>query len=53
MTKIKSTNIKKDSSKVGDNKEFENRNKKFKIDKSIERKLLITASPNGFLKCIK
>lgn len=33
--------------------EFLKSNKRFKIDKTIERKLLITASPNGFLKCIK
>jgi len=28
-------------------------NKRFKIDKSIEKKLLITVAPDGYLKCIK
>jgi len=28
-------------------------NKRFKIDKEIEKKLLITSSPDGFLKCVK
>ncbi len=32
---------------------FLKQNKRFKIDKSIKNKLLITAAPNGFLKCIK
>jgi len=45
-------------SNIGNNprtavEEFLKSNKKFKIDKAIEKKLLITASPNGFLKCIK
>lgn len=33
--------------------EFLKQNKRFKIDKSIENKLLVTTSPDGFLKCIK
>jgi len=33
--------------------EFLKKNKRFKIDKSIEDKLLITTAPDGFLKCIK
>jgi cephalosporin hydroxylase len=33
--------------------EFLKKNKKFKIDVNIERKLMITSSPSGFLKCIK
>ena len=32
---------------------FLKQNKRFKIDKSIENKLLITTAPDGFLKCIK
>ena len=32
-------------------KEFLKHNKRFKIDKEIERKLLITSCPDGFLKC--
>jgi len=32
---------------------FLKQNNRFKIDKSIEDKLLITTSPDGFLKCIK
>jgi len=28
-------------------------NKRFKIDKDLEKKLLVTSSPGGFLKCIK
>ena len=34
-------------------KKFLKANKRFKIDKEIEKKLLITSSPDGFLKCIK
>jgi len=33
--------------------EFLKNNKRFKIDKAIENKLLITSSPDGFLKCVK
>ncbi len=33
--------------------EFLKSNKRFKIDKEFQEKLLITAAPNGFLKCIK
>ncbi len=32
---------------------FLKQNNRFKIDKSIENKLLVTTSPDGFLKCIK
>ena len=32
---------------------FLEKNKRFKIDKFIERKLLITSCPDGYLKCIK
>jgi cephalosporin hydroxylase len=32
---------------------FVKQNKRFKIDKEIENKLLITSCPDGFLKCIK
>ena len=32
---------------------FLKKNKRFKIDKSIENKLLITSCPDGFLKCVK
>lgn len=34
-------------------REFLNKNKRFKIDKEIENKLLITSCPDGYLKCIK
>ena len=34
-------------------KEFLKHNKRFKIDKEIERKLLITSCPDGFLKCAR
>lgn len=34
-------------------KEFLKENKRFKIDKDIEDKLLITSCPSGYLKCIK
>lgn len=34
-------------------KEFLKKNGRFKIDEKIENKLIITACPNGFLKCIK
>ena len=34
-------------------REFLKENKRFKIDKEIEDKLLITVGPEGFLKCIK
>ena len=33
--------------------EFLKNNKKFKIDKDIENKLLISVAPDGYLKCIK
>ena len=33
--------------------EFLKNNKKFKIDKDIENKLLISMAPDGYLKCIK
>ena len=33
--------------------EFLKKNDRFKIDKEIENKLLITVAPDGFLKCIK
>jgi len=33
--------------------EFLQKNKRFRIDKEIEKKILITSSPYGFLKCIK
>tara|TARA_R110002167_G_scaffold31464_17_gene103274 strand:+ start:1111 stop:1848 length:738 start_codon:yes stop_codon:yes gene_type:complete len=33
--------------------EFLQKNDRFKIDKDIEAKLLITVAPDGFLKCIK
>lgn len=33
--------------------DFLKQNNRFKIDKSIENKLLITTAPDGFLKCIK
>jgi cephalosporin hydroxylase len=33
--------------------EFLRRNDRFMIDKDIENKLLITAAPNGYLKCVK
>ncbi len=34
-------------------KKFLQTNKRFKIDKEVENKLLITAAPDGYLKCIK
>ena len=34
-------------------KEFLKINKRFKIDTDIEKKLLVTVAPKGFLKCIK
>jgi len=34
-------------------KKFLKKNKRFNIDKEIERKLLITSCPDGFLKCIQ
>ena len=34
-------------------KMFLKKNKRFKIDKEIEKKLLITSCPDGFLKCVK
>lgn len=34
-------------------REFLKTNKRFKIDKEIENKLLITAAPSGYLKCVK
>ncbi len=33
--------------------EFLKNNKRFKIDKKIEEKLLITSAPDGYLKCMK
>ena len=33
--------------------EFLKSNKRFEVDKEIERKLLITVAPNGYLKCIR
>jgi len=33
--------------------EFLKSNKRFKVDKQFEKKLLITSSPNGILKCVK
>ena len=33
--------------------EFLKTNDRFKIDKKIEEKILFTAAPNGYLKCIK
>ena len=33
--------------------EFLKNNSRFKIDKDIENKLLITSCPSGFLKCVK
>lgn len=33
--------------------EFLKLNKRFKVDKEIENKLLITAAPDGYLKCVK
>lgn len=43
---------------IGDNpmsavKEFLKHNKRFKVDNIIEKKLVITVAPNGYLKCIK
>jgi cephalosporin hydroxylase len=32
---------------------FLKKNKRFKIDKEIQNKLLITSCPDGYLKCIK
>jgi len=34
-------------------KEFLKNNDRFEIDKNIENKLLITAAPSGYLKCVK
>lgn len=34
-------------------KKFLSRNKRFKIDKEIEKKILITSCPDGFLKCVQ
>jgi len=34
-------------------KKFLEKNNRFKIDKSIDKKLLITVAPGGYLKCIK
>tara|TARA_B110001454_G_scaffold22896_1_gene22489 strand:+ start:5116 stop:5844 length:729 start_codon:yes stop_codon:yes gene_type:complete len=34
-------------------KEFVKKNNRFKIDVDIERKLMITSNPSGFLKCVK
>jgi cephalosporin hydroxylase len=33
--------------------EFLKENNRFKIDKEIEDKLLITVAPDGFLRCVK
>ncbi len=32
---------------------FLKRNKRFKMDKDIEKKLIVTSTPYGFLKCVK
>ncbi len=32
---------------------FLKKNDRFKIDKKLENKLLITAAPDGYLKCVK
>lgn len=55
---ISSTSINKRSWGKGNNpktavKEFLKINKRFKIDKEIENKLLITVAPSGYLKCIR
>jgi len=34
-------------------KKFLKKNKRFKIDKEIEKKLLITSCPDGFIKCVR
>jgi len=34
-------------------REFLKSNNRFRVDKQLENKLLITAAPNGYLKCIK
>lgn len=34
-------------------REFLKKNKRFKVDESFEKKLLITSSPEGFLECVK
>jgi cephalosporin hydroxylase len=34
-------------------KEFVKKSNRFKIDVDIERKLMITSNPSGFLKCVK
>ena len=34
-------------------KQFLRHNKRFKIDKKVEEKLLITSCPDGFLKCVR
>jgi len=34
-------------------REFLKKNDRFKIDKKLENKLLITVAPNGYLKCVK
>lgn len=33
--------------------EFLKRNKRFRIDKDFENKIVITSNPDGFLKCVK
>ncbi len=34
-------------------KKFLEKNNRFKIDRSIDKKLLITVAPDGYLKCVK
>ena len=34
-------------------REFLKKNKRFKVNKKFEEKLLITSSPDGFLECVK
>jgi cephalosporin hydroxylase len=33
--------------------EFLKQNDRFEVDKSIERKLMLSVAPDGYLKCIK
>ncbi len=58
ISAVKSSSHQKRPWGKGDNpktavKSFLNTNNRFKIDKGIENKLMITVAPNGFLKCIK
>ena len=34
-------------------REFLKRNQRFQVDRDVEKKLLITVAPEGYLKCIK